>query len=67
MALQISSWAIRRPIPIIVLFFLLTVAGILAFQKLPVNANPNVSFPIVNVSIRQNLFSVSGTDAADTS
>ena len=53
MALQISSWAIRRPIPTIVLFFLLTVAGILAFQKLPVNANPNVSFPIVSVSVSQ--------------
>lgn len=42
-----------RPIPTIVLFFLLTVAGILSFQKLPINANPNVSFPIVSVSVSQ--------------
>lgn len=32
------SWAIRHPIPIIVLFLLLTVLGIRAFQGLPINA-----------------------------
>ncbi len=54
MALKISSWAIRRPIPTIVLFIVLTVMGILSFQKLPINADPNVSFPIVNVSVSQS-------------
>ncbi|WP_207761640.1 efflux RND transporter permease subunit [Caviibacterium pharyngocola] len=52
--MQLSSWAIRRPIPTIVLFIVLTVMGIFAFQKLPINANPNVSFPIVNVSVSQS-------------
>ncbi len=50
---NISSWAIRRPIPIIVLFLLLTLIGIQSFMKLPVNANPRVDFPIVTVSIVQ--------------
>ena len=49
--MQLSSWAIRRPIPTIVLFLLLTVMGIFSFLRLPVNANPNVSFPIVTVSV----------------
>lgn len=53
MSLKLSSWAIRRPIPTIVLFFVLTVTGISSFQKLPINANPNVSFPIVSVSVSQ--------------
>ena len=53
MSLKLSSWAIRRPIPTIVLFFVLMVAGISSFQKLPINANPNVSFPIVSVSVSQ--------------
>ncbi len=53
MSLRISSWAIRRPIPTIVLFFVLSVLGVFAFRQLPVNANPNVSFPIVSVSVDQ--------------
>lgn len=54
MSLKISSWAIRHPIPIIVLFLVLTVSGIFSFLKLPINANPNVSFPIVNVTVSQS-------------
>lgn len=54
MSFQLSAWAIRRPIPTIVLFTVLTVLGILSFNRLPVNADPNVSFPIVTVSISQN-------------
>ncbi|MBB4399740.1 MULTISPECIES: efflux RND transporter permease subunit [Rhizobium/Agrobacterium group] len=50
---NISSWAIRRPIPTLVLFLLLTLVGIQSFMKLPVNANPRVDFPIVTVSIVQ--------------
>ena len=48
-----SSWAIRHPIPTIVLFCVLTIAGIIAFLRLPVNANPPVAFPVVNVTITQ--------------
>ncbi|MDD7568485.1 MAG: efflux RND transporter permease subunit [[Actinobacillus] rossii] len=51
MALKLSSWAIRNPIPTIVLFIVTTVMGILSFHKLPINANPNISFPIVSISI----------------
>ena len=52
--MKLSSWAIRRPIPTIVLFLLLSALGAVSFQRLPVNANPNVSFPIINISISRS-------------
>lgn len=53
MTSNISAWAIRKPVPVIVLFVVMILAGWLAFNKLPVNANPNVSFPVVNVTVVQ--------------
>lgn len=52
--MQFSSWSIRNSIPIIVLFTILTVAGIFSFIKLPINADPNVSFPNVMVTVSQS-------------
>ncbi|MEQ5183744.1 efflux RND transporter permease subunit [Providencia alcalifaciens] len=54
MKLQLSSWAITRPIPTIVMFIALTIAGIFSFNQLPVTANPVVNFPIVTVTITQD-------------
>ncbi|MFK0277724.1 efflux RND transporter permease subunit [Ensifer sp. NPDC090286] len=53
MTSNISAWAIRKPVPTIVLFVVLTLIGIASFLRLPVNANPSVSFPIVTVTITQ--------------
>ena len=53
MNFKISSWAIRHPIPIIVLFLLLAVLGIRAFQALPINADPDMRFPMVNIKVTQ--------------
>ncbi len=50
---NISSWAIRNPIPPIVLFVALLVAGIVSFMRMDVNDSPDVEFPFVNVSISQ--------------
>lgn len=49
----LSARAIRRPVPALVLFCVLTFAGIAAFLRLPINANPSVSFPLVSVVIVQ--------------
>ena len=46
-----SAWAIRAPIPSIVLFVLLTFAGVLGFKKLGINQFPDVDIPYVSVSI----------------
>ena len=51
--MKISSWAIRHPIPIIVLFIVLSLGGVASFLRLPINANPNVNFPIVSVTVTQ--------------
>ncbi|MCY7397432.1 MAG: efflux RND transporter permease subunit, partial [Sphingomonas bacterium] len=50
---NISSWAIRNPLPPIVLFVALLLAGIVAFMRMDVNDSPDVEFPFVNVSISQ--------------
>ena len=50
---NISAWAIRNPVPPIVLFAALTLAGIVSFMRMPVNASPEITFPGVIVSIVQ--------------
>jgi multidrug efflux pump subunit AcrB len=50
---NISSWAIRNPVPPIVLFVALLLAGIVSFMGMDVNDSPDVEFPFVNVSISQ--------------
>ncbi|HWI84913.1 MAG TPA: efflux RND transporter permease subunit [Sphingomonas sp.] len=50
---NISSWAIRNPVPPIVLFVALTLAGIVSFMRMEVNASPEITFPGVLVSVSQ--------------
>ncbi len=50
---NISSWSIRNPLPPIVLFVALTLAGIVAFVGMDVNNNPDVDFPAATVTIVQ--------------
>ena len=53
MNLPISSWAIRNPIPVVVAFTLMLVAGAYSYSKLPVKQFPNISFPMVVATIVQ--------------
>ncbi|MEP9356089.1 efflux RND transporter permease subunit [Xanthobacter sp. KR7-65] len=53
MALNVSAWAIRRPVPALVFFFILTVLGIVQFRDLPVTQMPNIDLPIVMVTVTQ--------------
>lgn len=50
---NISSWAIRNPIPPIVLFGVLTILGLVAFLRMPINNMPDISVPSVQVTISQ--------------
>jgi multidrug efflux pump subunit AcrB len=50
---NISAWAIRHPVIPIVLFVVLFFLGVVAFIRLPINDNPDISFPLVNVNIAQ--------------
>jgi multidrug efflux pump subunit AcrB len=50
---NISAWAIRHPVPPVVLFVVLLFMGTVAFMRLPVTLNPDVSFPGVEVLVSQ--------------
>ncbi|MDO8177456.1 MAG: efflux RND transporter permease subunit [Undibacterium sp.] len=47
--INFSSWSIKTPIPAILLFILLTLAGLLAFHQMKVQDFPDVELPMVNV------------------
>ena len=49
----ISSWCIRNPVPPIVLFVGLMLAGLIAFFGMQVNNNPDIDFPAAIVSVTQ--------------
>ncbi len=53
MNLPISSWAIRNPIPVVVAFALLLVAGAYSYARLPIKQFPNISFPMVVATVIQ--------------
>ncbi|HEU4877678.1 MAG TPA: efflux RND transporter permease subunit [Sphingomicrobium sp.] len=50
---NISSWCIRNPVPPIVLFIGLMLAGLVAFSQMDVNNNPDIDFPAAEVNISQ--------------
>jgi multidrug efflux pump subunit AcrB len=50
---NISAWCIRNPVPPIVLFVLLLLAGVVSFNRMDVNDNPDVEFPAVQVIVAQ--------------
>src|SRR5512139_331609 len=50
---NISAWCIRNPVPPIVLFIGLTLAGLIAFMRMDVQDNPDIEFPVVIASISQ--------------
>ncbi|WBH15726.1 efflux RND transporter permease subunit [Sphingomonas radiodurans] len=50
---NISAWSIRNPVPSIVLFVILTIAGIVSFIQMDVNREPDIDFPAVAVEITQ--------------
>ena len=49
----LSSWAIRRPLPALLLFFVLCVAGLWGFHVLPVARFPDIAFPMTTVTVSQ--------------
>ena len=53
MRLNISAWAIRKPIPSIVLFIVLLILGVFSFRQLPITRFPNIDIPIVSVTVTQ--------------
>jgi multidrug efflux pump subunit AcrB len=53
MALNISAWSIRHPLPPIVLCAAIMALGYISFTKLPITRMPNVDVPVVTVIVTQ--------------
>ena len=51
--MNMSTWAIRSPVPSLALFLALCLIGIVGFFRLPVTQFPNIDIPIVTVTIGQ--------------
>ncbi|SDM20974.1 hydrophobe/amphiphile efflux-1 (HAE1) family protein [Methylobacterium phyllostachyos] len=54
MRLNVSAWAIRKPLPSVVLFLVLMILGLVSFRSLPITRFPNIDIPIVSVTITQS-------------
>ncbi|HYL69741.1 MAG TPA: efflux RND transporter permease subunit, partial [Candidatus Dormibacteraeota bacterium] len=50
---NISAWAIRHPVSPVVLFVVLLFMGAVAYLRLPITLNPDVTFPVVLVQVIQ--------------
>ncbi|MES2326003.1 MAG: efflux RND transporter permease subunit [Pseudomonadota bacterium] len=50
---NISSWCIRNPVPPIVLFIALLLAGLIAFGQMTITNNPDIDFPAASVGVSQ--------------
>ncbi|WP_114968189.1 efflux RND transporter permease subunit [Rhodoferax ferrireducens] len=48
--MNVSSWSIRNPVPAVLLFFLLTVLGVLGFQRLEIQDFPDMDLPTIQIS-----------------
>jgi multidrug efflux pump subunit AcrB len=48
--MNVSAWSIRNPIPAVLLFILLTLAGLLGFQQMKIQNFPDIDLPTVTVS-----------------
>ncbi|ARV58838.1 ABC transporter permease [Nostocales cyanobacterium HT-58-2] len=53
MSFNISAWSIKKPVPTIVLFLILTVVGWFSFLALGIDTNPNIDVPAVQVKVTQ--------------
>ncbi|MET0241396.1 MAG: efflux RND transporter permease subunit [Sphingobium sp.] len=50
---NMSAWCIRNPVPPIVLFIALCLAGVMSFIRMDIQADPDIDFPAAMVLIQQ--------------
>ncbi|WP_354635688.1 efflux RND transporter permease subunit [Planktothricoides raciborskii] len=53
MSFNISAWSIKKPVPVLVMFMIMTVVGLMSFGRLGIDSNPNIDIPIVSVTVTQ--------------
>ena len=50
MAINVSTWSIKNPIPATLLFIMLTLAGLVGFRAMKVQQFPDIDLPTVTVT-----------------
>ncbi|HUK34865.1 MAG TPA: efflux RND transporter permease subunit, partial [Vicinamibacterales bacterium] len=53
MALNVSAWSIRQPLPAIVVSLIMLALGWMSFLKLPITRLPNADIPVISVVVAQ--------------
>src|ERR1700716_2028461 len=53
MALNVSAWSIRKPIPPLVFFVVMIVLGAVSMKTLPITQMPNIDIPVVTITVTQ--------------
>ena len=53
MALNVSAWSIRKPLPAVVASAIFVILGIMSFFALPITRLPGVDVPVVSIAIAQ--------------
>jgi multidrug efflux pump subunit AcrB len=48
--MNFSTWSIRNPIPAVLLFILLTLVGLMGFQRMKIQQFPDIDLPTVSVT-----------------
>ncbi len=48
--MNVSAWSIRNPIPAVMLFVMLTLAGLLGFKSMKIQQFPDIDLPTINVT-----------------
>ncbi|MEB3886710.1 efflux RND transporter permease subunit [Lyngbya sp. CCY1209] len=50
---NLSAWSIRKPVPTLVMFLILTLVGLMSFFQLGIDDTPNIDIPAVTVTVTQ--------------
>ncbi|MGB3533188.1 MAG: efflux RND transporter permease subunit [Microcoleaceae cyanobacterium] len=50
---HLSAWSIKKPIPTLVLFLVLSLVGIMSFFQLGIDSTPNIDIPAVSITVTQ--------------
>ena len=53
MSFNLSAWSIKKPVPTIVIFLVLTLLGWFSFTSLGIDTNPNIDVPTVSITVTQ--------------
>jgi len=48
--MNVSAWCIRNPIPAVMFFVMLTLAGLLGFQQMKIQQFPDIDLPTINIT-----------------